>query len=64
LPLFESRLLSQEIVAAAIENGTEALVDQAISYASNEQEAVEFAKTAVWAVEAPWQKSPSSGSPG
>jgi hypothetical protein len=45
-------VLSQEIVAAAIENGTEALVDHAISHANTEQEAAEFAKTAVWAVEA------------
>jgi hypothetical protein len=38
-------------MAAAIENGTEALVDHAISRANTEQEAVEFAETAVWAME-------------
>jgi hypothetical protein len=52
LALFGSQVLSQEVIAAVIENGTDALVDHAISYASDEQEAVEFAETAVWAVEA------------
>jgi hypothetical protein len=52
LALFGSQVLSQEVIAAVIENGTEALVDHAISHASDEQEAAEFAETAVWAVEA------------
>jgi hypothetical protein len=46
-----ANILSQEVIAAAIENGTEALIDRAISCANTEQEAVEFAKTAVWAME-------------
>jgi hypothetical protein len=52
LALFGSQVLSQELIASVIENGTDALVDRAIVCASNEQEAAEFAKTAVWAVEA------------
>jgi hypothetical protein len=52
LALFGSQVLSQEVIAAVIEHGTESLVDHAISYASSEQEAAEFAETAVWAVEA------------
>jgi hypothetical protein len=52
LALFGSQVLSQEVIAVVIEHGTEALADHAISYASNEQEATEFAETAVWAVEA------------
>ncbi|MDR0742451.1 MAG: hypothetical protein LBE98_03235 [Puniceicoccales bacterium] len=48
MAFFGSQLLSQEVMAATIENGTEAFVDHAISRANTEQEAVEFAETAVW----------------
>jgi hypothetical protein len=51
MAFFGSQLLSQEVIAAAVEHGAESLVDHAISYASTEQEAVEFAETAVWTVE-------------
>jgi hypothetical protein len=47
----ESQMLSQEIVASVIENGADSLVDYAISYANDENEATEFAETAVWSVE-------------
>jgi hypothetical protein len=46
-----AQLLSQELIASVIENGTEALVDYALSLANTPQEAEEFAKTALWAVE-------------
>jgi hypothetical protein len=48
---FGSQMLSQEIVASVIENGTDSLVDYAISHANDENEAAEFAETAVWSVE-------------
>jgi hypothetical protein len=51
LALFGAHVLSQEVIASVIEHGTDALVDHAISYASTDQEAAEFAKTAVWTVE-------------